>query len=91
MQICNASHSIDKHLSIFIAHLSTATDLTNQIMTPAESGIMDGRHETKSAGSSPLFSPLGHARLADFHFRPAPLGNLFAGYHQRCKADAFYC
>ena len=88
MQICNASHSIDKHLSMFIAHLSTATDLTNQIMTPAESGIMDGRHENKVCRLLPLvFSP--RPRLARGFSFPScstwePVRRLPSAVQSRC-------
>ena len=54
-------------LSIFITHLSTVSDLTNQIMIP-ESRIMDGQNRHKVAS------------LTNFLFCPVPLGNLFMGY-----------
>ena len=42
-----------------IAHLSTVSDLTNQIMTP-ESGVMDGWHQNS------LQAPPGHAFFSVF-------------------------
>ena len=55
-----------------MAHLSTVSYLTNQIVI-----------QRKSKGSLTFCSLLGYERLAsltDFLFRPTPLPRLFAGY-----------
>ena len=61
-------------LSIFITHLSTVSDLTNQIMIP-ESSIMDGQHRHK-VYSLPhhFFFPTPHLACFahQFPFLPCP-------------------
>ena len=62
----------------FFSHLSTVSDLTNQIMIPE-----DWRHQNNVYRLPGLFFfRSDHARLSsltDFVFRPAALGSLFTG------------
>lgn len=67
---------------LFITHLSTVSNLTNQIIIPA-SDIMDGQHQNKYYRLPCLFCAPFHARLtslADRLFHPTPRGSLFTGY-----------